>query len=85
MDKKSAIATVMFGVVFCAASFMFGYSRGEMDTLKVYIPKVGIAETRAYKEGQLDALNGKQIYEKATFDDGAIIIVEKNDEEENGM
>jgi hypothetical protein len=77
MVKNSILFAVVAIATFCS------YSYGQMTKEKELSPMFSSYYDGGYKEGQLDAFQGKQIYESATFEDGTTIVLPRNEPDEN--
>jgi hypothetical protein len=83
MDMKSKIWAICFALLFCVVSGYWGYNKGASDTNEELTFLIEVRKKEGYKEGQLDALNGKQIYEVASFEDGTRVVMERNEVDEH--
>jgi hypothetical protein len=80
MNKLFAV--IAFAVVLLGASYG-SYNYGRMVNEEEWNEIIPVFEEREYKRGQLDAFNGIQLYEKASFEDGTVIVMERNDKDSN--
>jgi hypothetical protein len=77
MEKiNTPLITVLVILFTCStgASYFMGKHKMESQMFQ----EMRVEKDLSYKEGQLDAFNGKQIYEKAVFEDGREVIMERN-------
>jgi hypothetical protein len=79
IDKSSVKAIILIAILVLGLSNCFSYFKGATNMEREMNYEMQSSKEKAYQEGQLDAFQGKQMYESATFEDGTQVVMVKDD------